>query len=133
MYIKTVVYSLSAISETFEMEPELEDVIMELASKAMFVGILPFPTDDLEGDIFIRWTRNETQNLKIRFPFTGGSRVGGCFGHIDKIGIENVELVALDNLGRWIVQIVVSLVILVPYETRVHSIEETRFAWTVLV
>lgn len=106
---------------------------MELTSEAMFIGVLPFSTNNLEGDILIGRTSNETQNLEIRLPFTGRSSVGGRLGHIDEIGIEDVEFVALDNLGWWIIQVVVSLIVFIPHKTGVNAIEETRFTRTILV
>ena len=42
---------LSPVSITFEVEPELEDVVLELASEAMFVGVLPLSVYNLEGNV----------------------------------------------------------------------------------
>ena len=34
-------------------EPQLENVVMELASETPLVAVLRLPIDDLEGDVFI--------------------------------------------------------------------------------
>lgn len=52
---------------------------------------------------------------------------------VDQVRIEDVELVTLDDFGGRVVKIVVGLVVLVPLEARVHTVEEARFAWTVFV
>uniref|UniRef100_A0A8C6FZ28 Uncharacterized protein n=1 Tax=Moschus moschiferus TaxID=68415 RepID=A0A8C6FZ28_MOSMO len=52
---------------------------------------------------------------------------------VDEIGVEDVELVALHDLGWRIVEVVVRLVVLVPLEARVHAVEEARLARPVLV
>ena len=36
----------------FKVEPQLEIVVMELASETPLVAILRLPIDDLEGDVF---------------------------------------------------------------------------------
>jgi hypothetical protein len=48
-------------------------------------------------------------------------------GLVNEVWIENVELVALDHLGRRVVNVVVSLIVLVPLEARVHAIKVPRF------
>jgi len=47
---------------------------------------------------------------------------------VNQIRIENVELVSLHNLRRRIVDIVVSLVILVPLEAGVNAVEVAGLA-----
>ena len=37
----------------FKVEPQLEIVVMELASETPLVAVLRLPIDDLEGDVFI--------------------------------------------------------------------------------
>lgn len=55
------------------------------------------------------------------------------FGFINKIGIKDIELVALYNLRWGIVMIVVSLVVFVPLISCVNPIEVFGFPWTVFV
>ena len=42
---------------------------------------------------------------------------------VDEVGIENVELVTLNNFRRWVIVIVVSLIVFVPLESSVDAIE----------
>lgn len=51
------------------------------------------------------------------------NEVRGCLGFIDEVGVENIELVALNNLGRRIIMVIVSLVILVPLITSMNTVE----------
>ena len=39
-------------------EPQLENVVMELASETPLVAVLRLPIDDLEGDVFIGRARH---------------------------------------------------------------------------
>ena len=48
-------------------------------------------------------------------------------GLVNEVWIENVKLVSLDDLGWRVVNVVVSLVVLVPLEPGVHAIEVARF------
>ena len=47
------------------MEPELEDVVVELAAEPALVSVLPLPVDDLEGDVFVGWTRHHLQDAEV--------------------------------------------------------------------
>lgn len=47
--------------------------------------------------------------------------------------VRYANLVALDNLGRWIIRIVMCLIVLVPFITGVHPVEVSRFTRTILV
>lgn len=78
------------------MEPQLEDVIVELTTEASLVAVLPLLVHDLEGDVLIRRTRGDPENNKLSV---------WCWGHlecwrlalVDQVRIEDVELVALEN------------------------------------
>lgn len=50
-----------------------------------------------------------------------------------KIGIENIKFVPLNNLWRWVVMIIVSLVIFVPFISRMNTVEILWLPWSVLV
>ena len=45
---------LPPVAISLEVEPQLEYVVLELTSEATFVGVLPFPIDDLEGYVLQR-------------------------------------------------------------------------------
>lgn len=58
--------------------------------------------------------------------------VGRGFCLIDEVGVENVELVALDNFWWRVVMIIVRLVVLVPLVPHLHPVEVPRLARSVL-
>jgi hypothetical protein len=43
--------SSSTVSVSFEVEPQLEDVIVKLTSETSFIGILPLAVNNLERDV----------------------------------------------------------------------------------
>lgn len=43
------------------MEPELENVVVELAAESSLIGVFPFAVDDFEGDVFVWRTGVETE------------------------------------------------------------------------
>jgi hypothetical protein len=47
---------LTSISIALEVEPELEDVVMELAAESTLVAILPLLVHYLERNVFVGWT-----------------------------------------------------------------------------
>lgn len=59
-------FSLSSVSVSFEMKPQLENIIVELATETSFVRIFPFSVDDFESDIFVRRPGVESQDCEIR-------------------------------------------------------------------
>ena len=56
-----------------------------------------------------------------------------CLGRIDKIRIKDVEFVALDGLGRRIVVVVMSLVVLVPIIPSLDTVKVSWPSWSILV
>ncbi|KFR06078.1 Putative uncharacterized protein encoded by CACTIN-AS1, partial [Nipponia nippon] len=123
----------SAVTITFEVEPELEDPVGKLAAEAVAVGILPFPVDNLEGDVLVGRPGMEAQDGKVLVVLAGLQEVLGRRALVDEVGVEDVELVALHDLGRGVVEVVVGLVVLVPLKARVHPVEEAGLAGPVLV
>ena len=57
-----------------------------------------------------------------------GQRIRWRARLVDQIGVEDVELVALHNLGRRVVEVVVGLVVFVPFESSVNAIEVARLS-----
>ena len=45
---------LPPVAISFEVEPQLEYVVLKLTSEAALVGVLPFPVDNLEGNVLQR-------------------------------------------------------------------------------
>ncbi|KAL2295051.1 hypothetical protein Nmel_018197 [Mimus melanotis] len=122
-----------AVPVTLEVEPELEDAIGKLAAEAMAVGILPLPVDNLEGDVLIGWPSMEAQDGKVLVVLAGLQEVLGRRALVNEVGVEDVELIALHDLGGGVVEVIVGLVVLVPLEACVHTVEEAGLAWPVLV
>lgn len=63
--MQKIVY-LSSISVSFEMKPELKNVVLELTSESTFVRILPFSIDYLESYVFIWWPSVKPENGEVR-------------------------------------------------------------------
>uniref|UniRef100_A0A9L0RK64 Uncharacterized protein n=1 Tax=Equus caballus TaxID=9796 RepID=A0A9L0RK64_HORSE len=122
-----------AVAVALEVEPELEDAVGELAAEAVAVRVLPLAVDDLEGDVLVGRPRVEAQRGEVLVVGARLQEVLGRGALVDEVGVEDVELVALHDLGRRVVEVVVRLVVLVPLEARVHAVEEARLARPVLV
>lgn len=75
----------------------------------------------------------EPQNPKVFVVRTGLQEVLGRRALVDQVGVEDVEFVTLDDLGRGVVKVVMRLVVFVPLEARVDPIEEAGFPGAVLV
>lgn len=58
------------VSVSLEVEPQLEDVVVEVTAEASLVGVLPLAVHYLEGDVFIGWARMETKHSKLRVVST---------------------------------------------------------------
>nr|Q8N1I8.1 RecName: Full=Putative uncharacterized protein encoded by CACTIN-AS1; AltName: Full=Cactin antisense RNA 1 [Homo sapiens] len=121
------------IAVALEVKPQLEDAIGKLAAEAVAVRVFPLAVDDLESDVLVGRPRVEAQDGEILVVGAGLQEVLGRGALVDEVGVEDVELVSLHDLGRWVVKVVVRLVVLVPLEARVHAVEEARLAWPVLV
>ena len=59
--------------------------------------------------------------------------VRGSLGLVDEVGVEDVELVPLHRLRRWVVVVVVRLVVLVPLVPGVNAVEVLGLPGAVLV
>src|SRR5690242_876392 len=104
-----------------------------------FCTIVPLLVDDTESDILIGRPGDETDQACV--IFAGGSKglatpaavlpldlVRGRFCLVDEVGVEYVELVALDDLGRGVIVVVVGLVVLVPFVAHLHTVEVARLS-----
>lgn len=123
----------SSVAIPLEVEPQLEDPVGKLTTEAVSVGVLPLPVDNLKGNVLVRWASMEPQNPKVFILRTGLKEVLWGRALVNQVWVENVELVALYDLGRWVVKVVMCLVVFVPLEARVHPVEEARLPGTVLV
>lgn len=75
----------------------------------------------------------EPQNPKVFIFRTGFKEVlrGGTL--VNQVRVENVELVTLDDLWWRVVEVVMRLVVFVPFEACVDSVEEAWFPGAVFV
>ena len=118
--------------------------LVKAASEATLAlcTVVPLFVDDTESDVLIRGSSNEADEASVLSScrcerFTPLATVfaldteSRCFGCVDKIGIEDIELVALNDLGREIFVVVVSLVVLVPLVTHLDSVEVAWFSRSV--
>lgn len=127
------IWPLSPIAISLEVEPQLEDPVGELATEAMSVRVLPLPVYNLKGNVLVWRASMEPQNPKVFIFRTGFKEVlrGGTL--VNQVRVENVELVTLDDLGWRVVEVVMRLVVFVPFEACVDSVEEARFPGAVFV
>ena len=61
-------------------------------SNQPFVRIFPFPVHDSEGDVFVRWSSAKMKENCFLIPRFFHNFIRRCFGFIDEIRVENVEL-----------------------------------------
>jgi len=89
------------------------------------LGHFPLLVDDSERDVFVGNSSAEANRQRVCCAILLEIKLWGA-RLIRQIWVEDVELVALDNFGRRILRIVVRLVVLVPFVTLLHAVEE---AW----
>jgi hypothetical protein len=104
--------------------------------------IVPLFVNDTESNVLVRGSSDEADEASVLSPsrrkrfaplatvFTLDTE-SRCFGCVNKIRVEDVELVALNDLGREVFVIVMSLVVLVPLVTHLDSVEVAWFSWAV--
>ena len=56
---------LSPVSVSFKMEPQLEDVVVELAPEAPLVDVLPLLVDNLEGNVLVGGTGGDVEDAEV--------------------------------------------------------------------
>lgn len=123
----------SPVAIALEMKPQLEDAVGKLAAEAVSMRVLPFAVDDLKSNVLIGRPGVKTQDAKVLVIGAWLKEVlrGGAL--VDQVWVKDIELVTLDDFGRRVVKVVVRLVVLVPLEACVYTVEEARLAWPVLV
>ena len=57
-----------------------------------FVRIFPFPVHDSEGDVFVWWSSAKMEENGVFIPWFFYDLIRRCFGFVDEIRVENVEL-----------------------------------------
>ncbi|CAN0879895.1 hypothetical protein LINGRAHAP2_LOCUS13353 [Linum grandiflorum] len=99
----------------------------------LLVRELPLLIHNPESDILVRRPGVEPDDARLVATSVSIDSVRRSLGLVDQIRVEDVELVTLNGLGRWVVVVVVGLVVLVPLVTGVDSVEVLRLPWSVLV
>lgn len=113
---------------------------------------VPLPVNDAEANIFVRRPARESDETGIEHTGRrrGGRRgvaVAGTrstlllaldpvrrrLGPVDEVGIEEIELVPLRHLWRWVIVVEVGLVVLVPLVPHHDAVEVPRFPGPVLI
>lgn len=115
------------------MKPQLKDIIVKLTPKSPLIRILPLPIHNLKRYILIRGPSMKPQYRKLPVFRTRRQEILRCTVLINQIRIENIELVTLHDFRRWIVHVIVGLIVFVPLETSVYTIEIARFSRSVFV
>lgn len=65
------------------------------------MGEFPLPVDNPECDVLVRRSSAELQDDSIIVAGLFDNLIGRCFGFVDEIRVEDVELVSLHHLrGR---------------------------------
>ena len=99
-------------------------------------AIVPFLVDDPKSNILIWWAGNKANKACIIFASGGKGLatfpailafdfVRRSFCLVNEIWVEDIEFVALDDLGWRIVVIIMRLVVLVPFVAHLDTIEVT--------
>ena len=110
---------------SLEVEVKLEDAPIEASLESMTLRHFPLLVDNGECDVFIGDACAKTNSQSV------GGRVWlqielWSFSLIGKVRIEDVELVTLHNLGRWIFRVVMRLIVLVPLIALLDTVEKSR-------
>ena len=110
-----------------EVEVELEDAPVEGTLESMPLGHFPLSIDDCKRDVLVRGASMEADRESV----IGAVRLEVELWRLRlvcQVRVEDVELVALDDLGRRVLRVVVHLVVLVPFVTLLDAVEEAWFA-----
>ena len=85
----------------FEVKVELKDTPIEGTFEAMALRHFPFPVHDGEGYVLVWWTCLEPNRQSIIRAVLLQVELWS-FRLVSQVRVENVELVPLDDLRRWV-------------------------------
>ncbi|CAN0909347.1 hypothetical protein LINGRAHAP2_LOCUS25746 [Linum grandiflorum] len=117
----------------YEVEVDLQYPTFKRALESFLVRVLPLLVCNPECDVLVRRSRVELDDARLVAASVPIDRVRRSLGLVDKVRVEDVELVSLSGLGRWGVVVVVSSVVLVPLVTDVDTVGVFWFPRSVLV
>lgn len=106
--------------------------------------IVPLFIDNPECDVLVWGSRHEAdetgillasscERLAALSSMLALYAIGRGFGFVNEVGVEDVEFVALDDLGGWVIVIVVRLVVFIPLVAHLAPVEIPGFARPVFV
>lgn len=84
-------------------------------------------------DVFIWGPSMESYNASFRAITILLYRIGWGFRLVNKVRVEDVKLVTLHDLWRWIIMIIVGLIVLVPLISSVDTVEIFWLSRSILV
>lgn len=110
-----------------EVEVKLEDSSVEASLETVPLRHLPLLVHNGECEVLVGHpcveancqSVSRTVRLQVKLR---------CLSPISQFGVEDVELVALDDLGRRVLAVVVRLVVLVPLVALLNTVEEAGLA-----
>ena len=82
----------------------------------MLFADVPFFVYDLEGEVVVGSTCFEGDDDRVLVVGHVVEEELGCGVLVYKVWVEHIKLIPLNNLWWWIVSIIMSLVVLVPFE-----------------
>ena len=123
---------LPSVSSSSEIEVQLQYSTVKGAPETTALTFGPFLVYYSECNIFIRWASRKMDDAEILI-------VSGCemvcwrdLG-VDQIRVKYVKFVALDNLWRWIVCVIMCAIITTPIIARAYPIEIFWFSRCIFV
>jgi hypothetical protein len=108
-----------------EIEVKVENSLVKDGLEPHLFTDFPLLVHKFKGHIMVRSPSVEPQGDRP-FLLRGLNEILRGFGLVNEVRVENIEFVTLDHLGRWVVLVIVSLVVLVPFVPRFNSIKEPR-------
>ena len=112
---------------------QLKDTLVKLTSVTPAMMQLPISIDNSKCDILVGRSCSELDNHSLGESFVFDNLIRWRFGFVNQIRIEYIELVALNDLGWWIVFVVMRRVVSVPLVPGDDAIEILWLSWSILV
>ena len=125
--------SLTSVELALEVEVQLEHTAVKNRLVSSLMRELPFAVDNPERNVLVWRARLELDQHRVLGARLLDNLVRRRLGLVDKIRVKQVELVTLDDLRWRVVVIVMCLVVLVPFITGMHTVEESGLSGSVLV
>ena len=96
---------------------KIQNSLVKFALEPMSFTCVPLLINNLKSNFFIWWTRFEFNNNGIEISIIRVFQIKLRCHILGETWVEHVEFVPLDHLGRRVISVIMSLVVLVPLET----------------